>query len=442
MTRAVSLLGHRLRITPELRDHALITLWIIVTFRQFPRDELILYPLALYFFWTFVRDFPRLFDLVARSAVLWAFPLWYLLSTTWSPDPGGALRTTLQLVLTFMICYCAVLRLGPRQLMLSVLIGAGWQGVLSFLADPSGISTRGVFASKNALGTAMVVLWVSALCVLLDRGFRTWIRLVGLAACLLALRMIQVAESATAVLLALAATVIVIALRGRGLIPAAALAAMTALMCAAIAAGLAFVAVTMTEFDPVGRVLGYFGKDTTLTGRTVLWAYAAEVIAEHPLLGVGHGGFWTPYDGFSTARRIYNEFHKPPYANFSFHSSYYETAVHHGLIGLALLVAATLWCLWRIGLAALLVTGMPAIFFVCISLITLARSFTEVGLMSPFALLFMLFVMGALFTLKGPPAAPARPPARPPAHPPGPAPEAAPEAVPPPPRRGPAAGEA
>ncbi len=401
MTPAISLLGHKLRITPEFRDHALITLWITVTFRQFDNDELILYPLALYFFWTFVGNFPQLFDLVARSFILWIYPLWYFLSMTWSPDFSGAFRTTLQLVLTFMICYCAVLRLSPRHIMLSVLIGAGWQGVLSFLADPSGISTRGVFASKNALGTAMVVLWISALCVTLDRGFRPWIRLVGLAGCVLALRMIEVAESATAVLLALTATMIVLVLRGRGLIPTSVLMITAFLVCAALAGGFAYIALAVSEFDPVGQVLGYFGKDTTLTGRTVLWAYATEVIADHPLLGVGHGGFWTPYDGFSTARRIYNEFHKPPYAHFSFHSSFYETAVHHGLIGLGIVITATLWCLWRIGLAALLLTGMPVIFFVCISLITMARSFTEVGLMAPFALLSMLFVIGALFTLKG-----------------------------------------
>ena len=100
------------------------------------------------------------------------------------------------------------------------------------------------------------------------------------------------------------------------------------------------------------------------------------------------------------ARRIYNEFHKAPYANFSFHSSSYEIAVHQGLIGLGIVVTATLWCLSRISLAALLSSSMPAIFFVCIALVTLARSFTEVGLMATFSQLSMLFTMGALLTLK------------------------------------------
>ena len=75
---------------------------------------------------------------------------------------------------------------------------------------------------------------------------------------------------------------------------------------------------SLPEFDPVSQVLGAFGKDATLTGRTVLWNYATEEIARHPLLGVGHGGFWTPEDGLSVASRIYNEFHKVPYANFFF----------------------------------------------------------------------------------------------------------------------------
>ena len=203
MTLSFSFLGWQFRITPELRDHILVTLWFLVTFKQFNNDELILYPLALYFLWAFIRDFRKLFDLVMRSLILWAFPFWWLLSMSWGVEPMQILKVGPALILTFIICYCAVLRLGPRQIMLSLLIAAGWFGILSLLADPAGgVAARGVFSSKNSLGTAMVMLWIVALCVALDEVSPRWIRLAAATAALLSLRLIQVSSSATAVLLA------------------------------------------------------------------------------------------------------------------------------------------------------------------------------------------------------------------------------------------------
>ncbi|WP_428929752.1 O-antigen ligase family protein [Marinibacterium sp. SX1] len=398
---SLSFSGRHYRVSEELRDHVLVTLWLIVTFKQFRYDELILYPLALYFLYAFLRDFPRLFPIIARSLVLWLYPAWWLLSFSWGADTGHILKSGMQLVLTVMICYCSIIRLGPRQIMLSLLIAAGWFGILSFLASPSGgVAARGVFSSKNSLGTAMVILWIAALCIALDKGFARPIRLIAVAAGLLALRMIQVANSATAVLLALAALAIACTVRARSLFSGPALLAALFLLFGAITVLAAAISLYVPVFDPVTQVLGAFGKDATLTGRTVLWQYATDEIVRRPYLGIGPGGFWTPEDGLSTARRIYEEFHKKSYAHFSFHSSFYEIAVHLGLIGLGIVVVTALWCLFRIARAALMTAAMPAVFFLCITMITLARSFTEVGLMAPFAQLSMLMTMGALLTLK------------------------------------------
>lgn len=412
MTRSAFILGREVRVTATLRDHVLVTLWIIVTFKQFKYDELILYPLALYFFFAFLRDFHRHFDRLVRSLILWLFPTWWLLSVAWGAEPLLILKSGAQLFLTFIICYCAVLRLSARQIMLSVLIAAGWFGILSIVESPSGgIAARGVFSSKNSLGTAMVILWIAAICVALDNGFRPLARLGAAVLALLAVRLIIMSDSATAVLLALASVLIVITVRARSLLNGMALVAILGLGVGAAALLGFWIALAVPEIDPVGYVLGRFGKDTTLTGRTVLWQYAIEEIRRHPWLGIGHGGFWTPEDGLSTASRIYIEFHKKPYANFSFHSSYFEIAVHQGLIGLGFVVAATLWCLARVGWAALTDPVMPKVFFFCVAMVTLARSFTETGLMGQFSLLSMLFTMGALMTLRPRPLATAAPPA-------------------------------
>ncbi|MBM7069080.1 O-antigen ligase [Actibacterium sp. 188UL27-1] len=399
-SRSLSL---RFDIPQRLRDHFLVTLWFIVTFKQFTYDELLLYPLALYFGWAFVRDFQLLLPILQRSLTLFIFPIWWMLSAMWGVETELILKSGAQLILTIMICYCAIIRLEKRDLILSMLVAAGIFGVLSLQAGlTGGLAARGVFSSKNAMGAAMVVLWTAAVCITLDNSLSKWLRLVAAGACVLAAQLIFISDSATAVLLAGGITGVVLIF---GLLPRSGLLnnpIFLSFSCASLATGLFLAAqvLAVQHFNPITKVLEAFGKDATLTGRTVLWDYATIQIQQNPLLGVGEGGYWTPEDWTSDARKIYVEFHKKFYAQFSFHNSYYEIAVHQGLIGLAFAVMAVTWCLWRIVLGVLRENDMAMVFFFGIASIHIMRSFTESALMSPFSLLAMLFMMGALLTVK------------------------------------------
>ncbi|WP_051371787.1 O-antigen ligase family protein [Leisingera aquimarina] len=392
------------------RDHILVTLWIFVTFKQFRFDELVLYPLALYFAWAFVRDFPRIFPLVARSAVLFVFPAWWLLSALWGDQTGLILKSGLQLMLTILICYCIATRLTARDLFISLLIASSYYAVMSFLAPYMGTGTvaRGVFSSKNTMGSAMVVLWLASLCILIDTGFSKKIKLLAAVAAALAVWQIHRSDSATAVLLALGIFGLVFCL---GILPRSGIfkspffyiAALTVSGIAVLMLGVFFSSLTV---DPVNAVLAAFGKDGTLTGRTVLWQYATAQIEQQPLLGVGAGGFWTPYDKLSEASRIYEEFHKADYATFSFHNSYYEIAVHQGLIGLSFSVLIVLWTIGCILFFRNKSEPVSTVFFLCVCAVTLAKSMTESELLAPFALLTILFLTGGLMSLRGFPAVP------------------------------------
>ncbi len=386
-----------------LRDQLLVTLWLIVTFKQFPNDELLLYPLALYFSWAFVRDLPLLFPLIKRAWVLFLFPIWLFLSVSWGVETETILKNAAQLLLTIMICFYASLRLSRRQIMLAMVIAGTIFGILSFLAPLSGgLAQRGVFSSKNAMGSAMVILLVSALCVVLDRGFPRMIRLGAAAAALLAFDLIFVAHSATAVILSAGA---IMAIFLFGILPQGGR-LRSPIFWVFTLAGISFVLTFMAtvlafqEVNPIEEVLAIFDKDTTLTGRTTLWAYATEQIRLHPYLGVGDGGFWTPLDWTSDARRIYEEFHKKYYAHFSFHNSYFEIAVHQGLIGLGIAVLAVSWSLFQVIRAVLVRNAIPTVFFFTISSVTMVRSMTEAGLMAPFSQLPMLLTIGALLALR------------------------------------------
>jgi exopolysaccharide production protein ExoQ len=390
------------RLDAKKRDHLLLTLWLIVTFKQFPMDELILYPLSLYFGYAFVRDIDDLFPIVAKSWVLFLFPTWCVMSVLWGMNPGAILKSAAQGFLTVMICYCVALRLDRRDVLVSLVIAAGIFAIASLvLPATGGKASRGVFASKNSMGLNMVILWSAALCVALDYGQRRFFRLVAgvLAACALAL--VFISNSATAVLLAFALLILILLskiLDGRGLFHPVILFWLTlGLSLLLIGSSLLFSA---ANIDVIGLVLDKFGKDATLTGRTVLWGYALEQIKENPLLGVGHGGFWNPKDWTHVSRRIFVDFHKDFNATFTFHNAYLQTAVHQGLIGLGIALLAFFYAIWQVFAAMVRRCEMPQAFFVSIAAMILARNMTEPGLMTPFSLMTMVLYMGALISVR------------------------------------------
>ena len=389
--------GPTLRITAERRDFLTFTLWAMVTFVQFPGDDLLLYPLALYYAYTIWRDQALIAPLLARAWVIMLFPIWCLLSISWAVAPVEALKFALYLGLTMVICFQVAASLTPRQIMHAICLAASIIGVINFIAVfGMGKGELGIFSSKNSMGKNMVVMWNVAFAVFLDPGTRWPVRLGSLVMAAIAAYMATVSNSATAVLLvlgsALTLTAGAIILRG-GLLRPSRLATLFLLFGVVLVAALSIL--PYQQVDPVDAVLGQFGKDSTLTGRTVLWQYAEDQIRERPLLGTGAGGFWR-YDESPLVRRIYFEFYKGPWDVFNFHNSYYEIAVHQGLIGLAMVAPALLWGIWVISRRALSEGSMPSVYFFGHMLVVVIRTMTEADFLKPFVIFHMVFWIGAI----------------------------------------------
>ena len=170
------------------------------------------------------------------------------------------------------------------QILQSLLLAAGIYGLASLLLpSPGGIAARGVFASKNSMGLSMVLLWAVSLCVLFDPLQPKWLRIASAVRAAVAFKLVFQAQSATAVLLAFGVAALMVfglLVRGRGLFHPLVLMVFFGFF-SMISLALALV-LAVHDVDLVGMVLDKFGKDATLTGRTVLWGYAFEQIREHP----------------------------------------------------------------------------------------------------------------------------------------------------------------
>ena len=122
-----------------------------------------------------------------------------------------------------------------------------------------------------------------------------------------------------------------------------------------------------------GFIFDLLGKDSTLTGRTELWAPVIDKIQENPLLGYGYGAFWQGLDGPSAYVWL-----AQPFKAMHPHSGYLELLIDVGIVGFLLYIfiffiglQRALFYIKRIKTA----DGLwPAIFFIFVLVSNVAES--------------------------------------------------------------------
>jgi len=253
-----------------------------------------------------------------------------LLSVVWSDAPEVTLRQAMALLGTTLFAVYFTLRYSLRQQLQLLAWTLGICAVFSLVFGllipdfgmPSGIHTagwHGVFAHRNTLGRMMAlsallfallamsarrhrwILWatliVSSVLVLLSRSASAWVVLASIALLLVVSNVLRWPH-ATA-------------------IPAA--------LFVLLAGGVAVSSIFMN----LETVLGAVGRDTTLTGRTQLWGYVLDKIAERPWLGFGYGGFWLGWDASSAYVWAKTNW-RPSFA----HNGFLDLTLQIGLLGL------------------------------------------------------------------------------------------------------------
>ena len=228
---------------------------------------------------------------IAANGALFAWAALAMLSALWSLAPVLSVYHGAQLFLTLLVGLVIRERFGVEglarmlffallaALALSLPLGAAGRGINAYG------EWRGVFSHKNVLGAAMTTLFFLSLARLLSGRDRAT-ALAGIGGAPLALALSGSAAAMVVFAALLAATPFLIAWRaGWG-------ARLAALGLALAAAAGALLAAAALGLDPVETALGALGKDRTLTGRTLLWRFAAEAAAERPLLGYGYKAWW------------------------------------------------------------------------------------------------------------------------------------------------------
>ena len=224
------------------------------------------------------------------------------ISTLWSVRPGLSLARSISLLAPTALGLMLASRFTWRELLRLLAIALGAAGLLSAvtaLAFPAegvtsidyGDAWRGVYGNKNGLGRAMALATAGFVLVALERGRYGWLAWSAAVAAFLILLLARAAASLVVCLAVLSLIPLFRSLRFRFT---------TAVGLWILAVLLASIVLTVVATN-LEATLTLLGRDTTLTGRTEIWAAVMASIMERPWLGYGYSAFWHEWSGPSAS---------------------------------------------------------------------------------------------------------------------------------------------
>lgn len=344
--------------------------------------------LAYYALWLplVLVDYRRVLGNYTRYVWIFAFTIFACLSIFWSAAPSVTTRTGIQ-YFTHVVCALIAMRtIDVRTLTRGMVAGVGLVLVYSLLFggyhfDPldGTYSFVGAFASKNQLGFyASLGVYFAYATVFMMGARGQWLAASGGVA-LLAAYSLMASQSATSVLTTAAVLAVAIAVRVLQMLrPKTRKSLFFGGLILAIGGTVAFL-----NAGGADAVLGIFGKDSTLTGRTYLWQQGMEAAADNMLFGIGYQAYWV--QGFSEAERLWEEFYIGSRAGFHFHNTFIEAVVEVGIVGLlllALVLVTTLFGHLKRVLARK-ADADAAVLFGVAALLTM-RAFVEIDILTPY----------------------------------------------------------
>ena len=288
---------HQLRwLTADVALGALVLMWTAEALVRLPMLSLVTITAYGYFTLRFAMTMPRFLPLVLRNWVMLLYPALCLVSVLWSLTPMLSFVGSIQITFTILIGIFLGGQLGLRGLAMLILCSLGATMVFS-LANLSGAMGNawsyvggflGIYTNKNALGQRGTLLILTCLFFVLTerRGVIFWAAL-GMG-CLTTV-LLGLSLSVTSILMTGAMTGVLLFVLGWANLPQFRLLALLFIALCLLSAAITFIALGI---NPVDEILGAFGKNSTLTGRTFLWEVGMAKVGEAPLLGYGILAFW------------------------------------------------------------------------------------------------------------------------------------------------------
>ena len=257
---------------------------------------------------------------------------WCLASVLWSINPEVTIRRASAVLGTLTVGTYLGLRFDLED-MLSVLSRVALfvlaaSLVLAVAVPHLGLDfegrLRGVFPHKNYIGSFAALSFVVSVCRLQRRGNTQAVLATSTTVLILSLVAMALAKSTANIPVLSAALAALILARGLRRASADTIALLPLAIPLVLLAG-------WWAAANAGAIAEMLGKDSDISGRTLVWAFAHKMIMERPWVGYGFGAFWV--GGNSPGAVFWANTHLGvPHA----HNGYLQLALDGGLISLAL----------------------------------------------------------------------------------------------------------
>lgn len=314
-----------------------------------------------------------------RQRVLLVFLVFAWLSIAWSIDPGVSLRRVLLFIGAAGVGWYIGERFLPSQQATIAAGAAGVGAVLSVVAvlvwrelATKTITTRadfdrnlwsGIYVNRNLLAIVMSFGLLAILVLFPKSRRRVW--LVALACPLVYFLVLSQARTAPIALgVATATTLAVYMLRrfGGNTLTARGGATITLLTLGSVGS-----VVRLYWSD----ILGYLGRDQTLTGRTAIWEVDRWLSSVRAWQGWGFEAIWTDP---TVIKQTQGAIGRYPY---SAHNGYYEMLLSVGWVGLVLFVLFLASAAWRAFRYAWPRRDLSSLWFLAIIVYAVVVNFSE-----------------------------------------------------------------
>lgn len=279
-----------------------------------------------------LREFMQLF---VKHPWLWLLLVMAIISTVWSDSPGFTVRRSMVLVASTCFGVYLAQRYTMREILRMLYIVGILAAIGSFLViwrlpelGVSGGATagdwQGCFGQKNTLGRFMAFeVMTCGIGVLVEKGLWRWIAVFGV---LISLPLLVMSKDATAYLVS---PVLLLFLPLFQYTRKHSFLRMTVFLSAlgATVVGIVFLIIISPQ-----KILHLLGKNSTLSGRTDIWAMVWDKFLQKPWLGYGYSAFWMGKDGKESAG-IWEALH---WAVPHSHNGFLDVLVQVGAVGLLL----------------------------------------------------------------------------------------------------------
>jgi O-antigen ligase len=339
-----------------------------------------------------LRRYSQLLPKILAVKDLVGFAFLALLSTLWSDLPKRSLLNGVGEIAITLLAIYIVSEFTPDEQMQLIVVPGFFAMVFSigvvFLAPAIGLDNdegspwRGIFAQKNVLGLVTLFLVMPIIHMRTTGTFPKLFRLTYLA---LASVLIVMSKARTAWIVAVLYLTFVLAMRALRRFSGRDSAILSMLL------GLGSSGIAAYVYQNRNSILGFLGKDPTLSERTVIWAAVWAELAKRPLLGYGYAAFWRGLSGASLNVILVSGFLLAQSQN-----GFLDVCTQMGLVGLLVLLIILLRAVGFAFVCLQLGRDESIIWYCAILVCAFAYSFSESFLADPRHICWFLFMMACI----------------------------------------------